>query len=212
MVTGISMALKLEKPSTLRYVAISMDLCMMIITLALRFTVVNEYGENGDKRYLLYMLITITCNAVQFVLTKLLLQKSKISIITFAMWVYLFGMVGSFGLYCIECVLRGHWTVKDMPSMLFLIEEVITVFLFSCLNEVANYLLLLYFIRKTLVTKASIYGIVGSIFIIFFSIFKGKITSVLLWSEIVVFLSAYMILFLMKRHEKRINKGKAIAK
>lgn len=212
MVTGISMALKLEKPSTLRYVAISMDLSMMIITLALRFTVVNEYGENGDKRYLLYILITITCNAVQFVLTKLLLQKSKISIITFAMWVYFFGMVGSFGLYCIECILRGHWTVEDMPSMLFLIEEVITVFLVSCLNEVANYLLLLYFIRKMLVTKASIYGIVGSIFIIFVSIFKGKITSVLLWSEIVVFLSAYMILFLMKRREKRINKGKAIAK
>lgn len=92
-----------------------------------------------------------------------------------------------------------------MPHMLYLIEEVITVFMFSCLNEIANYILLLYFIRKTLVTKASVYGIVGSIFIIFVSIFSGKIQSVLLWFEIAVFLTAYIIIFLTKRREKRIN-------
>ena len=96
-----------------------------------------------------------------------------------------------------------------MPRMLSLIEEVISVFIFSCLNEVANYILLLYFIRKTLVTKASIYGIFGSIFIIFVSIFYGKIRSVLLWSEIVVFMTGFVIIFLTKRREKRINKGKA---
>lgn len=120
-------------------------------------------------------MIVITSNSVQFVLTKLLLQKSNISLLTFAFWVYLFGSLGSLALYCLECLYRGQWTVEDMPRMLSLIEEVLTVFIFSCLNEIANYLLLLYFIRKTLVTKASVYGIVGSIFIIFTSIFTGKI-------------------------------------
>jgi hypothetical protein len=79
------------------------------------------------------------------------------------------------------------------------------VFIFSCLNEIANYLLLLYFIRKTLVTKASVYGIVGSIFIIFVSIFSGKIQSFLLWLEILVFLTAYVIIFLVKKREKRLK-------
>ncbi len=111
-------------------------------------------------------------------------------------------------LYCIECewARGGNWTFGEIPKFLGLLEEVITVFIFSCLNEIVNYLLLLYFIRKTLVTKASLYGIVGSIFIIFVTIFSEKIKSTLLWIEIVVFLSAYVIIFLTKRSEKRANK------
>ena len=106
-------------------------------------------------------------------LTKVLFSKSKLSIITFATLVYLFGALGTAGMYCIECIWarHGHWTIEDIPHMLYLVEEVVFVFVFSCINEVANYLLLLYFIKKTLVTKASVYGIVGSIFIIFVSIF-----------------------------------------
>ena len=174
----------------------------------------DDYGETGDKRFLLYILIVIISNAVQFILTKLLLAKSKLSTITFALWVYFFGVIGTFALYCIECMWarHGHWTFNEIPKFLGLLEDVVTVFIFSCLNEIANYLLLLYFIRKTLVTKASVYGIVGSIFIIFVSIFSGKIKSTLLWIEIVVYLSAYVIIFLTKRREKRINKGKISAK
>jgi hypothetical protein len=180
MVTLISIVLKLEKPSKLRYVAIGLDLSMMTVTLTLRLGFGSYFdepnGETHDKWFLLYIMIVVMSNSVQFILTKLLLQKSKLmSIVAFAFWVYLFGCIGTSFLYCIECVLRGNWTIGDMPTMLSLIEEVITVFIFSCLNEVANYLLLLYFIRKTLVTKASVYGIVGSVFIIFVSIFAGKI-------------------------------------
>lgn len=164
----------------MRLFAITLDLFMIIITLFLRLVIgVDEFGENTshDKRYLLYIIIVITCNSVQFILSKLVLLKSKISLNTFAMLVYLFGACGSVILYCIECEFArgGHWTLDDMPRMLALIEEVLTVFIFSCFNEIVNYLLLLYFIRKTLVTKASAYGIVGSIFIIFVSIFSGKI-------------------------------------
>ena len=173
---------------------------------------VDEFGENTDqdKRYLLYIFIVILSNSVQFILTKLLLQKSRLSIVTFAVWVYLFGALGSLALYLGECLWRGHNTLGDMPRMLSLVEEVVTVFVFSCLNEVANYILLLYFIRKTLVTKASVYGIFGSIFIIFVSIFSWKIRSALLWAEIVVFLTSYVIIFLTKRRERRVNKSKGV--
>lgn len=165
-----------------------------------------------DKRYLLYILIVIVSNAVQFILTKLLLSRSKISTITFSVWVYFFGVIGTFILYIFECLWSKRWTVNEIPKFLGLIDEVITVFIFSCLNEIANYLLLLYFIRKTLVTKASMYGIVGSIFIIFATIFSDKNISPLLWIEIVVFLSVYVILFLTKRREKRANKKQQKAK
>jgi predicted neutral ceramidase superfamily lipid hydrolase len=213
MVTGISLVLGLEKGTKTRYVAIAMDLTMMSLSIILRLTVVDEYGERipPDKKYLLYIFIVIMCNSTQFILTKLLLQKSKsLNLVSFAFWVYFFGSLGSFMLYVIECLWRGDFTFSVMPHMLFLIEEVIAVFFFSCLNEVANYLLLLYFIRKMLVTKASLYGIVGSIFIIFVFIFSDKPRSLLLWAEIVVFMSAYVIIFLTKRREKRLlNKGKS---
>lgn len=176
LVTLISIILKLEPPTLTRYVAIGLDLTMMGLVLVLRLVFdVSEYGENTDKDrwYLLYIMIVICSNSVQFVLTKLLFQGSKISTVTFATWVYLSGALGTVGLYCIECIWArgGQWTFEDMPHMLYLLEEVIVVFVFSCINEVANYLLLLYFIKKTLVTKASVYGIFGSIFIIFVSIF-----------------------------------------
>lgn len=128
------------------------------------------------------------------------------------MWVYFFGVLGTSILYVIECLWSKRWTINEIPKFLGLIDEVITVFIFSCLNEIANYLLLLYFIRKTLVTKASVYGIVGSIVIIFVTIFSDKIKSTLLWAEIVVFLSGYVIIFLTKRSEKRANKKQQKAK
>ena len=128
------------------------------------------------------------------------------------MWVYFFGVLGTSILYVIECLWSKRWTINEIPKFLGLIDEVINVFIFSCLNEIANYLLLLYFIRKTLVTKASVYGIVGSIVIIFVTIFSDKIKSTLLWAEIVVFLSGYVIIFLTKRSEKRANKKQQKAK
>ena len=180
LVTLISVALKLEPATISRYVAIGMDLITTGIILVIRIVFdVGEYGENqsNDKWYLLYIMIVISSNSVQFVLTKILFSQSKMSTVTFAMIVYFFGALGSVCLYGIECewARHGHWTIEDMPHMLYLLEEVVFVFVFSCINEVANFLLLLYFIKKTLVTKASVYGIVGSIFIIFVSIFSGKI-------------------------------------
>ncbi len=80
----------------------------------------DDYGETGDKRFLLYILIVVVSNAIQLVLTKVLLRKSKLSITTFALWVYFFGSLGSFILYCIECewARGGNWTISEIPKFL----------------------------------------------------------------------------------------------
>ena len=120
---------------------------------------VDEYGENAnhDKKYLLFMLIVIISLSVQLILTKRLLSRSKINLIIFAFWVYFFGVIGTFFIYCIECWQRDSWTILEWPAFLALVEEVIAVLAFSCCNEVVNYTLLLYLAKKTFITKASGY-------------------------------------------------------
>lgn len=63
--------------------------------------------------------------------------------------------------------------------------------------------------KKTFITKASLYGILSAIVIIFSSTIEGKIHSALLWAEVIVFLTGYLILFVEKRREKNVVKHKA---
>eukprot|EP00347_Sterkiella_histriomuscorum_P001065 403373463 len=154
------------------------------------------------------MLIVILSSSIQFILTKRLISRSSINLVIFAFWVYLFGLLGTACIYVIECLQRGAWTIGDMPHILYELEEVIGVLIFSCFNEVINYILLLYLMKKTFITKASLYGILSAIVIIFESAYEGKIHSPLLWTEVVVFLTGYIILFVEKRREKYIVKHK----
>lgn len=76
LVTFFSMILKLEKHSRARYVAIGIDFVLMVVVMIVRGFFFNDFGENLnclDKKYLFYILIVIVSNAVQFILTKLLL-------------------------------------------------------------------------------------------------------------------------------------------
>ena len=205
------MLLKLEKPSFLRKLVIVMDFIFMAIVICLRTTIVDEYGENSahDKRYLLYIALVIVSNSTQFILSKRCISRSQINLVVFAFWVYFFGIIGTGFFYIGECLSRGSWTIEDMPNILYQLEEVVGVLIFSCFNEVINYILLIYLMKKTFITKASLYGIVGSIVIILESTIEGKVTSVLLWMEVVIFMTGYLILFLEKRREKYIVKHKA---
>ena len=75
MVTLISIALRLEPATVSRYVAIGLDLTMMVVVLIVRLIFdVGEFGENKshDRWYLLSIMLVIFANSVQFVLTKLL--------------------------------------------------------------------------------------------------------------------------------------------
>jgi hypothetical protein len=75
LVTLISIVLRLEPATVSRYVAIGLDLTMMGLVLVLRLIFdVGEFGENkgNDRWYLLYIMLVIFSNSVQFVLTKLL--------------------------------------------------------------------------------------------------------------------------------------------
>jgi hypothetical protein len=67
--------LRLEPATVSRYVAIGLDLTMMGLVLVFRLIFdVGEFGENNsnDRWYLLYIMLVIFANSVQFVLTKLL--------------------------------------------------------------------------------------------------------------------------------------------
>lgn len=75
LVTLISIVLRLEPATVSRYVAIGLDLTMMGLVLVSRLIFdVGEFGENqsNDRWYLLYIMLVIFSNSVQFVLTKLL--------------------------------------------------------------------------------------------------------------------------------------------
>lgn len=67
--------LRLEPATVSRYIAIGLDLTMMGLVLVVRLIFdVGEFGENksNDRWYLLYIMLVIFANSVQFVLTKLL--------------------------------------------------------------------------------------------------------------------------------------------
>ena len=61
LVTLISLILKLEKPSLMRYIAITVDMSFVVVVYILRFGWVDEYGENPahDKKYLIYITLVI---------------------------------------------------------------------------------------------------------------------------------------------------------
>jgi hypothetical protein len=54
------------------------------------------------------------------------------------------------------------------------VEECINVIVFNSVNEIFTYMLMLYLARKTYVTRASVYGIVSSLFVICEGVAKGR--------------------------------------
>ena len=97
----------------------------------------------------------------------------------------------------------------------FRAEEVINVLVFNSINEILTYILMLYLARKTFVTRASVYGIVSSLFVIIEGVVKGRYIrvdnhhwyiSVFTWVEIVLFLIGYALIFFERVSVK--NKAK----
>jgi hypothetical protein len=54
------------------------------------------------------------------------------------------------------------------------VEECLNVLLFNSVNEILTYMLMLYLARKTYVTRASVYGIISSLFVIMEGVVKGR--------------------------------------
>ena len=75
------------------------------------------------------------------------------------------------------------------------------------MNDVLNYLLMLYLIRKTSVTRASAYGIMSTFFVIGEAIFTGKIQGIYTWVAIAIFNTSYAIIYFEKvRNKNKIKK------
>ena len=55
-----------------------------------------------------------------------------------------------------------------------LVEECINVIVMNSVNEVLTYMLTLYLTRKTYVTRASVYGIISSLFVILEGVYNAR--------------------------------------
>jgi len=101
------------------------------------------------------------------------------------------------------------------------VEECINVIVFNSVNEIFTYMLMLYLARKTYVTRASVYGIVSFLFVIFEGVFKGRFIrkenhhwyiSFFTVIEIVLFLTGYTLIFFERVTVKNIAKFQKISK
>jgi hypothetical protein len=96
-----------------------------------------------------------------------------------------------------------------------LVEECINVIVMNSVNEVLTYMLMLYMARKTYVTRASVYGIISSLFVILEGVYNARYKkqedhrwyiTVFTFVEIFVFLTGYTLIFFERVTVK--NKAK----
>lgn len=85
----------------------------------------------------------------------------------------------------------------------------------NAINEIFNFIMMMYLARKTYIARASVYGIVPQLFVILEGIFTGRMGTHILdapwywfygsWTEIVCFLGSYTLIFT----ERVRNKNRA---
>jgi hypothetical protein len=95
------------------------------------------------------------------------------------------------------------------------VDECINVLVLNSVNEILTYVLMIYLARKTYVTRASLYGIISSLFVIIEGIVKGRYVreenhkwfiTMFTWLEIILFLIGYALIFFERVTVK--NKAK----
>ena len=96
---------KIEKPTVIRYAAMLLCFPYLILRVLLKsFT--NDYDENGEDPNTsipyFYMLIVIISSAAANIFNKKFLTGTKVSIMHFSLFAYLFALAGSFILFFFE--------------------------------------------------------------------------------------------------------------
>lgn len=82
------------------------------------------------------------------------------------------------------------------------------------LNEVANYVLMIYLAQKTFITRASVYGVVSTLYVIGEGVYAGRMGegniyfTLGTWLEIVLFLSSYALIFFERIKNRNIARFK----
>jgi len=209
IVTLLCLIFKIEKPSTLRYIA--MILCFPLLIFRVLFKIFTDYIEWGEPENnslpYLWMIIVVLSSAAANIFNKKFLTGTKVNIVQFSLFAYMFSLLGSIFLYFIENFVRFGYLKYDMFPFdnIVKVEEVLNIVVFNALNEIITFILMIYLARKTYVTRASVFGIISSLYVIIEGIFSERINGdgegsewfrpVGTYLEIILFLASYTLIF-----------------
>jgi hypothetical protein len=153
------------------------------------------------------MIIVVLSSAAANIFNKKFLTGTKVNIVQFSLFAYLFSLLGSIVLFFIENLIRyGTLQYGIFPfDSIVRAEEVLNVVVFNSLNEIITYILMIYLARKTYVTRASVFGIISSLYVIIEGIFAERINGdgdgakwyrpLGTYLEIILFLTSYILIF-----------------
>lgn len=154
---------------------------------------------------MIYMATNIVTLAIAFILTKQIVTQTKVNLVIITFWVYFFGFCFTFILFLIQASTSSTTSVQnEILNIIFQKQEILGVLLFSCFNEIFNYILLLYLIRKSYVSKAAVYGLLSAIFTVTEGIFYKEVDWLQI-SEIFLFDIGYFAIAFERRRDKRIS-------
>mmetsp|Transcript_37851 Transcript_37851/g.27864 ORF Transcript_37851/g.27864 Transcript_37851/m.27864 type:complete len:199 (+) Transcript_37851:182-778(+) len=196
------MLFKQETPSALRWFAVALAFTFWIAGIIYKSIV-----PYNDEAILVYMSVNLVCLATAFMLNKQVVSRTKLNLVVVTFWAYTFGFLCTFIVMCIQA---DDGQLGDQLSKVFLQDmQVFGVIFFSCFNEVFNYILLLYLMRKGIVTKAAIFGSLSSLFVILYGLVNGYY----IWQAIIqicAFFISYVTLFFERKRDKtrKLNKEK----
>ena len=189
-VTLLCLIFKIEKPTTLRYIAMVLSFPLLIFRVLFKIltgrkgnfllliSIDLEWGEpeNNTLPYL-WMIIVVLSSAAANIFNKRFLTGTKVNIVQFSLFAYFFSLLGSIVLYFIENLIRYGALQYDMFPFDSIVraEEVLNVVVFNALNEIITYILMIYLARKTYVTRASVFGIISSLYVIIEGIISERI-------------------------------------
>ena len=137
IVTLLCYIFKIEKPTKTRWLA--MAICFPYLIFRVLFkTFTDDYVEFGEDPHYsipyLFMLANIISAAAANIFNKKFLTGTKVSIVTFAFFAYLFACIGSFLLFFIEQFVKAPHTIQFsiLPlANLMRAEEIINVLIFN---------------------------------------------------------------------------------
>lgn len=123
------------------------------------------------------MVIVVLSSAAANIFNKKFLTGTKVSIVQFSLFAYVFSLIGSLLLFFFESWIRfGSLKYGMFPfDNVVKAEECLNVVVFYALNEIITYILMMYLARKTYVTRASVFGIISSLYVIIEEIYAGKV-------------------------------------
>lgn len=127
---------KIEKPTKTRYLA--MVICFPYLIFRVLFkTFTDDFVELGEDPHYsipyLFMLAVIISSAAANIFNKKFLTGTKVSIVTFSFFAYLFAVIGSFILFFIEQFVKEHtikYSLLPLENVLKA-EEIINVLVFN---------------------------------------------------------------------------------